>query len=101
VEEFERPDSPSARPNITDILGQLGDEEKTWGPSGGQLTLPIIMERKASGVSFISAGPIYEVDTALTAESSIQCFGFLDKFVEHAGLFPPEVHERTRSHYDF
>ena len=50
-DSFKSADFPSARPNTTSILDQLRNEEKSWGPAGGQPTSQMRIEREASGIS--------------------------------------------------
>lgn len=59
LEEFESSDSPSARPDVMDIIGQLQAEAKNWNPTSRPLSPTIPMERKASCMSSVSSELAY------------------------------------------
>jgi serine/threonine protein kinase len=61
LEEFESSDSPSARPNITYILGQLQGEERSWSPTSGRPISPMQIERKLSGMVFLQYPVRYDL----------------------------------------
>lgn len=58
LEEFESYDSPSARPDIANILEVLQGEERNWSPTSGQLTSPIQIDRKPSGMATLFQYPL-------------------------------------------
>jgi hypothetical protein len=77
LEERESSDSPSARPNIADILERLQDEAENWSPTSRQLAPPIPMERKTSCMSSTPSELAY---VWLTRKSQRRVKKFMKKF---------------------
>jgi hypothetical protein len=90
LEEFEASDSPSARPNIADILELLQEEVDNWSQTSRPMDLPSAIERGPSGTS--AASPEIPRDLPdIAGASSTDSYGFPDQLVGHTGLFPTRV----------
>lgn len=53
-EEFESSDPQSTRPNVTNILERLQDEEKNWSPANKQLVSAVSAEREVDSMPFVA-----------------------------------------------
>lgn len=92
LEEFECNGLASVRPNTTNILEQLQDEEKGWSPTSVPFPSSIQMERKASGMTsvLLPQDLLKCVAHTITAASSLESSGFLGQLVDDMGLFPSQ-----------
>lgn len=86
-EEFESTDSPSARPNTTNILERLQEEAGKWGPTNRYLAPPPSIERTVTGTSPTSPEGAHVGLTGVTAGSTADSYGFPDQLVWSPGLF--------------
>ena len=90
LEEFEASDSPSARPNIADILELLQEEADNWSQTSRPVALPSAIERGPSGMS--AASPELPCDLPdIAGTSSNDSYGFPDQLVGRTGLFLSRV----------
>ena len=90
LEEFEASDSPSARPNITEILLLLQDEADSWSQTSMPVAVLSAIERESSGTS--AASPELPCDLPDTAgASSTDSYEFPDAFVGRTGSFLSRV----------
>lgn len=96
LEEPESSDSPPRRPDITNIIEVLQDETENWNPT----SRPLPIERKPSGMPFVSCNLPTRSSPAITVESSSGSYTFPDRLVgDSAGLFYHAFRERTCIYY--